>query len=72
MIRKLLIDFIDALIPLGIAVLLLAFPQWFTKKDLKADANQGIASRLKKIGWLLLAAGVLILISNIGTTVLKK
>ena len=39
MVRKLIIDFIDASIPLGCAVLLLAFPQWFVKKDLEAFEN---------------------------------
>jgi hypothetical protein len=68
----LIMDFIDALIPLGIAVLLLAFPQLFTKKDLRADENKRLATTLKKIGWVLMAAGVLILIANIGTTLAKK
>lgn len=72
MMRKLIIDFVDALIPLGFAVLLLAFPHWFTKKDLKADENKGLAGRLRKIGWLLVAAGLLILIANIGSTLERK
>ena len=72
MIRKLIIDCVDALIPLGFAVLLLAFPQWFTKKNLKADENNGLARKLKKMGWLLMAAGILILIANIGSTMAKK
>jgi len=69
---QLIVDFIDALIPLGLAVLLLAFPQLFTKKDLKADENKRLAGTLKKIGWALMAAGVLILIANIGSTLAKK
>jgi hypothetical protein len=68
----LIADFIDALIPLGVAVLLLAFPQSFTKKDLKADENKRLAARLKTIGWVLMAAGVLILIANMGSTLAKK
>ena len=70
--RQLVIDFIEALIPLGFAVLLLAFPQWFTKKDLLADENKGLAGKLRKIGWGLMAAGVLILIASIGSTLAKK
>ncbi|MBI3836292.1 MAG: hypothetical protein HY287_18390 [Planctomycetes bacterium] len=70
--RQLLIGLIDALIPLGIAGLLLLFPQWFTKKDLKIEENRNIANRLKTIGWLLLAAGTLTLIVNIASTVTKK
>lgn len=69
---QLIVDFIDALIPLGLAVLLLAFPQLFTKKDLKADENKRLAGTLKKIGWVLMAAGVLILIANIGSTLAKR
>lgn len=72
MLRKRIIDFVDALIPLGFAVLLLAFPQWFTKKDLKADENMRLAGKFKKIGWLLMGAGMLILIANIGSTLAKE
>jgi hypothetical protein len=68
---RLAANFIDALIPLGFAVLLLAYPQVFTKKDLKADENQKLAARFKTIGWLLLAAGVLILIGQMGSTLAK-
>jgi hypothetical protein len=66
--RELLISFGDALLPLGGAVLLLAFPQWFTKRDLKAPENQTLAKRLKLAGWLLLAAGILVFLAGIGTT----
>ncbi len=69
---RLAANFIDALIPLGFAVLLLAFPQVFTKKDLKADENKRLAARLKTIGWLLMAAGVLILIACMGSTLAKR
>ena len=65
--KELIIDFIDALIPLGIAVLLLACPQAFTKKDLKAEENAKVSGRLKKAGVLLLVAGVLILAANFMT-----
>jgi len=70
--RQLVINFIEALIPLGFAVLLLVFLQWFAKKDLKADENKGLAGKLRKIGWGLMAAGVLILIASMGSTVAKK
>lgn len=69
--RQLVINFVEALIPLGIAGLLLAFPQWFTKKDLKANENKGLAGNLRKIGWALMAAGVLILIASIRSTLVK-
>jgi len=69
---RLIADFVDVLIPLGFAVLLLGFPQVFTKKDLKADENKKLATRLKMIGWVLAAAGVLILIANIGSALTKK
>jgi len=49
--KELIIDFIDALIPLGIAVLLLACLQAFTKKDLKTEENAKLADRLKKAGY---------------------
>ena len=62
---RLLINNIDALIPLGGAGLILAFPQWFTKKDLKAEENRILAQRLKLIGLGLLAAGALILIAEL-------
>ena len=68
----LIMDFIDALIPLGIAVLLLAFPQSFTKKDLKAEENKKLAARLKTIGWVLMAAGILILIGNHGSSLATR
>lgn len=65
---RLLLACVDALIPLGIAALVLAFPQWFTKKNLRAEENQGLAKRLRKAGWLLLAAGFLILFANIANS----
>ena len=64
---KFLAEYIDALIPLAGALLLLAWPQAFTKKDLKAEENKTLARRLRMIGWLLLAAGVLILIASLGS-----
>ena len=65
--RELIINSIDALIPLGSAALLLARPQAFVKKDLKAQENATTAKRLKTAGIVLLIAGVLILASNIMT-----
>jgi len=70
--RSLFFACIDAFIPLGSAVLILVFPQWFTKRDLKAEENKGLAGKLKIIGWVLMAAGVLILIGNIGSVLTKK
>jgi len=69
---RLIANFIDALIPLGIAFLLLAFPQSFTKKDLRAEESKGLAATLKTIGWVLLAAGILILIASMGSSLAKK
>ncbi len=65
--KELIIDFVDALIPLGIAVLLLVCPRAFTKKDLKAEENATTAKRLKTAGIVLLIAGALILTSNLMT-----
>lgn len=65
--KALIIDCLDALIPLGIAVLLLVRPQAFTKKDLKAEENATLAKRFKTIGFVLLGAGILILISSLMT-----
>jgi hypothetical protein len=65
--RELIIDFIDALIPLGFALVLLICPQAFVKKDLKAEENAPTAKRLKTIGNVLLVAGALIMISNLMT-----
>ena len=65
--RELIINSIDALIPLGFAGLLLARPQAFVKKDLKAQENVTTAKRLKTAGIVLLIAGVLILASNLMT-----
>ncbi len=65
-------EVLDAAIPLVIAVLLLGRPQWFTKKDLKADENKPLAGRLKKIGWALVVAGILILIANLGSAMLRR
>jgi len=70
--RQLLIPFIEALIPLGFGVLILVFPQWFTKKDLKAEENQTVAGRLKKIGWVLLGAGILIFIAGVGSALAEN
>ena len=64
---KFLAQYIDALIPLAGALLLWQWPQAFTKKDLKAEENRTLAQRLRMIGWLLLAAGVLILIASLGS-----
>jgi hypothetical protein len=60
-------QYIDALIPLAGALLLLAWPQAFTKKDLKAEENTTLARRFRMIGWLLLAAGLLILVASAGS-----
>ena len=65
--RELIINSIDALIPLGFAGLLLACPQAFVKKDLKAQENATTAKRLKTAGIALLIAGALILASNLMT-----
>jgi hypothetical protein len=64
---KFLAQYIDALIPLAGALLLWQWPQAFTKKDLKAEENRALARRFRMIGWLLLAAGVLILIASLGS-----
>jgi hypothetical protein len=64
---KFLAQYIDALIPLAGALLLWQWPQAFTKKDLKAEENRTLARRFRMIGWLLLAAGVLILIARLGS-----
>ena len=64
---KFLAQYVDALIPLAGALLLWQWPQAFTKKDLKADENRTLARRFRMIGWLLLAAGVLILIASLGS-----
>jgi len=63
--KELIMDLLGALIPLGIAVLLLVRPQIFTKKDLKAEENASIAKRLKTVGAILFVAGILILLSNL-------
>ena len=65
--RELIINSIDALIPLGFAVSLLVCPQVFTKKDLKAEENAPTAKRFKTIGNVLLIAGALIFVSNLMT-----
>jgi len=65
--RELIINSIDALIPLGIATSLLVCPQAFVKKDLKAEENVTTAKRLKTAGIVLLIAGALILASNLMT-----
>jgi hypothetical protein len=64
---ELIIDFIDALIPLGIGLFILVRPQVFGKKDLNTEENEKMVKRFKIIGVLLLIAGVLILISNLMT-----
>ena len=65
--KELVIHSIDALIPLGFAASLLVCPQAFTKKDLKAQENALTAKRFKTAGIVLLAAGALILMSNLMT-----
>ena len=67
-----MIRYVDALIPICGAMLILVCPQWFTRKDLKAEENRALSARLKKIGWLLLAAGTLILIATIGSSMTRK
>ena len=65
--KELIINSIDALIPVGFAISLLVFPQAFTKKDLKAEENAPTAKRFKTAGIVLLIAGALILTSNLMT-----
>ena len=65
--REIVIAGLDALIPIGIAVLLLVRPQAFTKKDLKLEANSKLAGNLKKAGIILLVAGALIFVSGLIT-----
>jgi len=60
-------DFIEAMIVLGIAVSILAFPQLYTKKDLTAEENKGIVKTLKKYGWMAVALGILFLFIGIVT-----
>jgi hypothetical protein len=72
MTAKLIGAVIDALIPLGFAVMILTSPQLLTKKDLKAEENKGLAGKFKLIGWGLVGAGILILIANIGSALAKN
>jgi hypothetical protein len=65
--KELIVNCIDALIPLSFAASLLVCPQAFTKKDLKAQENAQTAKRFKTVGIVLLVAGALILTSNLMT-----
>jgi hypothetical protein len=55
----------DALFTFTIAVLLIACPQVFTRADLTSEENAKHARRLKKAGWWLLLAGILILAAGL-------
>ena len=70
--KQIIIDLMNAMIPLGGAFLILVFPQWFTKRDLTSEDNQRLARTFKKAGWILLVAGTLILIANISATISAK
>jgi hypothetical protein len=61
------IDVIEGLIVMGIAVSVLARPQWFTKKDLGTDENRNIAARLRNCGWIAMACGAVFLTIGIAT-----
>ncbi len=65
-------NFIDVLIPLAGALLVLAFPQCLTKRDLKAEENRKVARRLRTSGWLLLVAAALILVANVGSSLSRN
>jgi hypothetical protein len=61
------IDFVEVLIPLGIAFLLLSRPQWFTKGDINSEESQATISKLQMLGWLAVGAALLILIAILGS-----
>ena len=63
----LIADCIDALIPLGVSLLILVRPQALTKKDLSLEENAPLAKQLKTSGFILLGAGTLILIANLAS-----
>lgn len=65
--KPIIIALLNALIPLGISLLLLVRPQAFTRKDLKVEENAKLAGQLKQAGVVLLVAGILIFVSNLMT-----
>jgi hypothetical protein len=64
---KILVEFIDAIFPFAVGILILVKPQVFTKTDLSLEENQKAAGLLKKGGVCLLIAGVFIFIAHLMT-----
>jgi len=67
MVRDLLVQYVDALIPLAAGILAFFFPQALTKVDLTQPEHEPTARKLKWAGRLLLAAGLIMLVGNWGS-----
>ena len=63
--RQFLVKYIDCLIPFCGGVIVLLFPQVFTKRDLAAEENAKIRKRLRLIGVFLIVAGTGILLASL-------
>ena len=70
--RTLLTDFGGALVLLSFAVLLIRFPQEFTRRDLKEEANGRLAIRLKRIGWGTVAVVVMLVTAQMALRMANK
>jgi hypothetical protein len=69
---KIIAAILDGSILFAIAGALLAFPQRFTKKDLKLEENKSLGSKLKKIGWFVVVVGVLKVLLDIADMFVRK
>ncbi len=63
------VDYLDALIPLCFGAIVLGFPQVLTRRDWTAEANRRLKKRLRLAGILLLIAGGLVRVAKIGLRV---
>lgn len=63
--KRLLTEFGPSLLLLAFAVVLLRFPQEFTRRNLKEAANTRLAIRLKRIGWVTVAIVVVLVTAQV-------
>ena len=66
-----MLNFLNVLLPLVIALLLLVRPQLFTKRDLQAEENKGVANMLKTIGWVFVVVALLMFIGDVLALLVK-
>lgn len=59
-----MLKYINALVPLVIGIIILAFPQFFTKKDLNAKENKSTKTTIIVIGIIAIVISVLVFLKG--------